>query len=101
MCGGSRRLTTTLGNPEGKGGEQLRAVGLGTASFQSCPCWPCGSSQGGAWALAWLVRALVSPGHTPSGSSEAPQGLAGGPPVFSMEMDVGQLPWPRLLVASW
>lgn len=100
MYGRSRPLTATLGNPEGKGSKQLRAVGLGTAFFQSCPCWPCGSSQGGAWASGWLVRALVSLGHTPSGFSEAPQGLAGGPPVFSMETCVGQLPWPGLLVAS-
>lgn len=65
---------------------QLRAGGPGTASLQSCPSWPCGSSQGGAW--GWLWQALASPSHTPSGSSEAPAGLAGGLPVIGRRCTV-------------
>lgn len=73
-CGGA-------GLPEGEGGTQLRAEG--TASLWSCPSWPCGSSQGSAW--GWLVQELVAPTPTPSGSSEALPGPAGGAPAAGTE----------------
>lgn len=72
---------------------QLRDGQLGTTPLQSCPFWPCGSSQGGAW--GWLVQALKSPSYTPSDSSEAPAGLAGDPPEVRTEhIGVSTPAWP-------
>lgn len=97
-CVGSLPLTGSLGTQRVRVA-QLRAGRLGTAPLQSCPSWPYGPSQGGAW--GWLAQALRSPSHTPSGSSEAPAGLAGGPPAVRTETHRVSTPGLAHLWPAW